>query len=419
MKSLECTAVSAMLEKPLTDKVILDIQYKPSLTVDRPAREKFIENTSTQVCCQGNSNPPMDQIIWKGNVNYSVGNNTSSCLTYSPIHRTNTQIYTCIASNGIGISESHIYLKILYPPVVSVSYTITGQTINLHCHPRGEPNNYTFAKWYYRSEFDETMCKIEGTQTGKLTIIAQSNKTLLEQVGIYVCKVSNGIIARNGTLYQEGAVNVQFEAPPIFISTNKRVQFGQYKCDLNITVVLYSKLDIILLKISNDNRVLHPRITKGRPHTHDIFHGFKLKVHEITIVFHLGLATEEEFVNYTIDACNIKGCNSYTVYLRSGNRPEPPNNITVVQYENHMIVSQIPGFNGGSNQFFFIQHRNADVEWWKTTGPVKDSFENEFKYTIYELVSNKQYFVCMFSRNVIGESEKKQVFQKLEILSMN
>lgn len=32
---------------------------KPSLIVDPPALEKLIENTSTQVCCQGNSNPPM------------------------------------------------------------------------------------------------------------------------------------------------------------------------------------------------------------------------------------------------------------------------------------------------------------------------------------------------------------------------
>lgn len=97
------------------------------------------------------------------------------------------------------------------PPSVSVSYTITGQTIKLHCHPKGEPNSYTFAKWYYRSEFNETIRQIEGTQTGNLTIIERSKKTLLEHVGIYVCRVSNGIIARNGNLYQERAVSVQYK----------------------------------------------------------------------------------------------------------------------------------------------------------------------------------------------------------------
>lgn len=97
------------------------------------------------------------------------------------------------------------------PPLVSVSYTITGQTIKLHCHPKGEPNSYTFAKWYFRPDFNETIGQIEGSQTGNLTIIAKSNKTLLEHVGMYVCRASNGIPSRNGHLFQKGAVSVQIE----------------------------------------------------------------------------------------------------------------------------------------------------------------------------------------------------------------
>ncbi|CAC5393266.1 HMCN [Mytilus coruscus] len=242
MKSVECSAVSAMLERPLTDEDILDVQYKPSLTIDHPALVKLIENTSSQVCCQGNSNPSMDQINWKGNVNSLVVNNTISCLTFSPIHRTHTQRYTCVASNRVGISELHIDFKVL--------------------------------------------------------------------------------------------------SPPIFISTNKRVQLGQYRYELNITVSLYSKLDIIQLKISNHNRVLRPRITKGRARTPDIFHDLKLKLPEITVVFHLGLATEEDFVNYTLEACNIKGCNSYTVYLRSGKYEQ----ITLSVYNDcSVIIGNIVG----------------------------------------------------------------------------
>lgn len=106
-------------------------------------------------------------------------------------------------------------------------------------------------------------------------------------------------------------------APPIFISTNKRVQFGIYRCDLNITFVLHSALDILRLNISNHNKVLHPSITMRRAHISNLFHSFKLIVPEITVVVHLGVVTEEVFVNYTIEACNLKGCNSYTVYLRS------------------------------------------------------------------------------------------------------
>lgn len=95
--------------------------------------------------------------------------------------------------------------------MVNVSYRITGQTIYLHCHPEGEPNSYTFAIWYFQSEFNKTIRKLEGSKTGNLIIKAQSNTTLLENAGIYVCRVSNGVLARNGSVYQEGAVYVQFE----------------------------------------------------------------------------------------------------------------------------------------------------------------------------------------------------------------
>lgn len=35
--------------------------------------------------------------------------------------------------------------------------------------------------------------------------------------------------------------------------------------------------------------------------------------------------------------------------------------------------------------------------------------ENKIKYTMYELVSNKQYSVRMFSRNVVRDSENTNV----------
>lgn len=106
-------------------------------------------------------------------------------------------------------------------------------------------------------------------------------------------------------------------APPIFLATNRRVQFGQYGRDLNITVVLYSKLDIIQLNVSKLNKTLKPNITMSRFHTPDLFRGLDVRVSEITVVFSLGLATKEDFVNYTIDACNREGCNAYYVYLKS------------------------------------------------------------------------------------------------------
>lgn len=69
-----------------------------------------------------------------------------------------------------------------------------------------------------------------------------------------------------------------------------------------------------------------------------------------------------------------------------------------------MIVSWMSEFNGGFNQDFFIQYRADDKEIWTTTGPVEDASGKKMHYSLYELESTKQYFVRMFSRNKIGDS---------------
>lgn len=74
-----------------------------------------------------------------------------------------------------------------------------------------------------------------------------------------------------------------------------------------------------------------------------------------------------------------------------------------------MIVSWSRGFNGGYNQLFFIQYRTDDTEEWTTAGPVNDVLEKKLKYTLYDLISNTQYHVCMFSRNTIGDSNTTNV----------
>ncbi|CAC5393252.1 [Mytilus coruscus] len=406
MKLFKCSAFSEMLELPLTDEVTLDIQYKPLLVADYLADQEVIENTSLEVCCQGHSNPPISYLYWTGNFTPVVVNDTESCLTFKLIHRTNTGIYTCVASNSIGISNKSIEINVMYPPSVSVTQQFSGSNLNLHCNPEGNPKRYTFGKWYHRSEYNETIRTFKGTPEGNLIIVAPNITGTHENDGFYICRVSNGIADNYTNVYQEGAVLIQSTVPPIFVSTNQRVQYGQYERELNITVLLFNRSGNILLNISNHNQYLQPRITKERVDTQDVLHGVHVTVSAVKVVFYMGLATKEHFGNYTIEACNNEGCNTYIVYMRSGDLPQTPTNLTVINYENHMIVSWMSEFNGGFNQDFFIQYRTDDTELWTTIGPVKDNSEDKMKYPIYELVSTKQYCVRMFSRNIIGDSNK-------------
>lgn len=85
---------------------------KPSLTVDHPLLEQLIEYNSLEVCCKGNSNPPLDEILWMGNVKALVAKDNESCMTSNPIYRTNTGNYACVASNSIGTSHSQIFIEV-------------------------------------------------------------------------------------------------------------------------------------------------------------------------------------------------------------------------------------------------------------------------------------------------------------------
>ncbi|CAC5393278.1 unnamed protein product [Mytilus coruscus] len=413
LKSFECSAFSEMLESPLTDEAILDIRYKPSLTVYNPALGQVVENISIDVCCKGNSNPPLDEIAWTGNIKSLVAKDNESCITFNPILRTHTGRYTCVASNSIGKSSTHIDIKVKYPPIVSVSYQIKGQTTYLHCHPNGEPKHYTFAKWLHRSEINETIRHIQGTRNGKISIIAQSKNKLHENDGIYVCRVTNGIKDKNGMLYKEGVVFVQREAPPIFISTNRRVQLGQYGCELNITAFLYSKPENIQLNISNQNKILQPRITHERVRAHDLFYSVNVTVSAIKLVFHLGLASKNDFANYSIEACNPKGCNTFTVDIRSTNHPEPPVHVSAVLNSTSLVVYWQPGFDGGQPQSFYIEYRPETKSEWEVLGSIAQSnftMDQELKYTLNYILFSKKYYLRMYAANVVGRSNYSNLF---------
>ncbi|XP_052103164.1 carcinoembryonic antigen-related cell adhesion molecule 1-like [Mytilus californianus] len=307
---------------PLTDEVTLDIQYsdKPILNADYLAHQEVIENTSLEVCCQGHSNPPISYLYWIRNVTLVVFNDTESCLTFKLIHRTNTGRYTCFASNSIGISNKSIEINVLYPPSVIVSQQFSRTNIILHCNPEGNPKRYTFEKWYHRSEYNETIRKLKGTPEGNLIIGAPNKTRPHENDGFYICRVSNGIADKYKNVYQEGAVLIQSTVPPIFISNNVRVQYGQYDRELNITVLLFNRHGNILLNISNHNQYLQPRITKEKIDTQDVLHGVNVTVSAVKVVFYMGLATREHFGYYTIKACDNIGCSSYIVHIRPGGK---------------------------------------------------------------------------------------------------
>lgn len=72
-------------------------------------------------------------------------------------------------------------------------------------------------------------------------------------------------------------------------------------------------------------------------------------------------------------------------------------------------MSWIPGFNGGFEQEFVLELETYFNLNFTVRVPAKDTREKSMDYSIDELIPNTAYFICIFSRNEIGDSNKSNL----------
>ncbi|CAC5383250.1 unnamed protein product [Mytilus coruscus] len=384
-KLFTCSVEHELLTFPLTKSVNLDIEFKPYVAI-LPLKQDFQrEGTSTELCCKSKSNPSVKYATWKKAmsadlwITNSTRNDTDNedqifCLPISPLHRDSTGIYTCSAENSVGIGKSSMHLKVLYPPTVTVTYKRLKQIIHLQCIPKGEPDNYTFDEWEHRSEFND-------------------------------CRTSQ----------RDKLIQVQFCAKfiffPVYPTQNKGVQYGQYGEESHLTIYIY-KHDAFK-SIQKHGETLNLERKKKRVKTSDSFHGINIMVFAIEYWIHLPVATEEDFTNYTIEACNRENCNSFIVEFKSVNYPEPPENLSAVLNSTTFVVYWHPGFDGGIPQRFYIEYRPESKPEWEVVGPIVQSslsMDRELEYRLKYVLIAKKFYLRMYAKNLVGQSKYSNIF---------
>lgn len=80
--------------------------------------------------------------------------------------------------------------------------------LKLDCMPQGLPNVYTFEPWEHTSNTGQHIRFLNGDHNGNLILNQTRQENTLQDTGIYICSVSNGIIGRNGTLRQTGQTDI-------------------------------------------------------------------------------------------------------------------------------------------------------------------------------------------------------------------
>ncbi|XP_076089073.1 nephrin-like [Mytilus galloprovincialis] len=110
-----------------------------------------------------------------------------------------------------------------------------------------------------------------------------------------------------------------------------------------------------------------------------------------------------------VEACNKIGCNYFDVRVQSASSPEPPSNVSVTTTGQVAIVSWIPGFNGGFVQEFVLELETYFNLNYTVRVPANDTEEKSMDYSIDNLIPNTAYFICIYSRNEIGDSNKSNL----------
>ncbi|VDI11168.1 Hypothetical predicted protein [Mytilus galloprovincialis] len=340
-----------------------------------------------------------------------VGNGS---LTYhfKPSKKDNRKSFVCSAYSPLLYNplSSRVLFDIRYAPIVQIIKKVTRKKLELICIPRGNPDSYTFDDWEHWSKFKQHIRNVKGTPDGKLTFLKyNNNNSFHENDGIYKCKTSNGINGTNGNLYQKGSVLLRHKESPIFVNANEPIQYGRYGEKTNLKVHLYNKYGTIQTTISKRNEILNIHGRQEKVLTQDIFHDINVTVSGIKITFLLTLGRIDDFTDYTIKACNNKGCNVFTVKVTSNCRPESPQFVSVIPYARYLKVVWDPGFDGGYQQTFFVEYRQESENTWKRSGPVVDNRQVRLSKILNNLNPKTRYQVRVLSKNEIGDSNQTAV----------
>ncbi|XP_052062030.1 neuronal growth regulator 1-like [Mytilus californianus] len=201
--SVICEASSYIMEFPLVKKTRLDVHFKPS-GVCKLEPKHLIEERNAKLCCVVESNP-QSSFTWTmaSDEILRLNKTNENCLVWSPINRKHDGRYYFLAENYLGSFNSTIKIQVVYPPQVTVAYNLTNGTLNFECSPSGVPNNFTFTQLEHRSEFDEHIRFLNSPNDYSVLRISIGNAGL-QDIGIYICKVSNGVPDQKGRKFQSG-----------------------------------------------------------------------------------------------------------------------------------------------------------------------------------------------------------------------
>ncbi|XP_052073487.1 fasciclin-2-like [Mytilus californianus] len=337
--------------------------------------------------------------------------NDSNKVVIEQINPDRSGEYTCIIRNKAGTDYEAVNITVTYFPIVrceNVTFNDSDKLRTLECEVSGAPNMYNFS-WFHYSYHNQLIRMFTNTNNKTLTLpIRDYNDLWYEDIGIYICNVTNGIPDDSGNLWQTGKIAVKIEGIPVLVNPKKYKHIGHFGETSSISISVFSSSKGLKAdwyderQIHLDNRSCVPSVNEAETF------GEIISVSSFECEYVIKNTTEDDFQNYTVRVTNHYGQNAFNISLVSARVPDEPTNIRLHSTTNQIRVEFKPGFNGGSAQKILIEYRKASAGPW-----ISLEIRNLCKpYVIQNLKPNTEYELRMYAINKLGNSTVTDIYRK-------
>ncbi|XP_055958688.1 hemicentin-1-like [Patella vulgata] len=401
--SYTCTGSNSGGSGRSSTPVQLDVLFGPMVNVSVYSVTKT-ENDDLQLICTVESNPSPSTFKWYKPDGNSVNVSPNRRLDISRITRNQGGIYRCeatttlVPNNGSPITRSHnktIDVTVLYlDPVTLIptgdKLTINeGDSTNITCSTNSSP--VALITWY------KGTIQISSKQTIIDTFTIQQSTCL--DTGDYTCHATNTEIPR-----------VQYnQTLNVFINCSPRQDTRVITTSIvsgNIRDIVQLVADVISYPPPTFTWYYN-NITTGdvEPiYNDDVFKQIdtNISINTYRSTLNINITSNIYYTSYTVNISNNIGYTELEYHVTGQSKPDVPSNInSSVPSHDIICITWIPGFNGGDQQEFIVEH-SVDNNTWTSSTPLPESKPD---YCINNLQADTSYYIRVIARNKYGDSQ--------------
>ncbi|XP_046659598.1 hemicentin-2 [Homalodisca vitripennis] len=416
----ECRAHSIPSAPPVSRKVAVDVYLKPIKVKIVSPPEMLSAGKSKQVMCESTGSFPPARISWWldgetiRNAAITTGsseNSTTSTLTLRPDAGDDGKELVCRAENPKfhgTIIEDRRYIRVAYPPVVSISLGSSvgasmlreGDSVTLNCDARAFPEAERIT-WYHGT------VKLPREEGGR---VLELRKLSRASSGDYVCVAANS----------EGATR----SPPIYLAVqyapvcrpgSENVVVGALRHE---TVLARCE---VLADPGGDTLRFSWTYSKAKdvlpvPATRISSHGHVSLLNYTPVV-------ESDFGTLACWASNpvgrqLKPCLVHIMHAKS---PDPPRDCGVHNSSaGRLEVVCTAGSDGGLPQHFVLEVRETDrpsdqAQPGARIAPLYRDLGSVPRFLLHSLEPGAEYQLLIYAKNAMGVSEPPVLIQGVRV----